>query len=81
MPDYEPNAIVGYAMADQLWSGLTLSATGGAFRSRRRWYQLSFTCTVADNFQGVTAFAFQIGAPIPEAIWDEHGLNAADADE
>ncbi len=27
-----------YALADPLTEGLTLTAAGGAFRSRRRWY-------------------------------------------
>jgi hypothetical protein len=78
---YAPDTLVSYAMADPVAAGLTLTATGGAFRSRRKWYGISFKCTVAPDLRGVTAFEFTLGDPIPEDEWEEHNLNAEDADE
>jgi hypothetical protein len=80
-PDYAPDTIVPYAMSDTLTAGLTLSAPGAAFRSRRRWYGVSFSCTVAADLASVTAFKFTLGKPIPESDWEAHDLNAEDSDE
>lgn len=79
-PEYVPDTVVGYAMSDFVLSGLSIIATGGAFRSRRRWYEISYTCTAAPNYEAVTAFEFQLGAEIPEALWEAHNLNASDED-
>ncbi len=78
---FAPDTLVGYAMADPVSTGLTLSAAGGAFRSRRKWYGVSFQCTVAPDYSGVTAFQFTVGDPIPEDEWEDHNLNSEDEDE
>jgi hypothetical protein len=80
-PAFDPDTMVAYAMSDMLWQGLTLTAAGGAFRSRRRWYGIAFHCTVAPGYEAVTAFDFKLGDPIPESEWEMHNLNAADADD
>jgi hypothetical protein len=80
-PGFVPDTMVAYAMADMVAAGRTLNAAGGAFRSRRKWFGIAFTCSVAADYSGVTAFAFQLGEPIPEDLWEMHNLNAADADE
>lgn len=80
-PQFDPDTLVSYAMADTQISGLTLTAPGGAFRSRRRWYGISFSCSVGADLASVTAFAFRIGGPIPRSEWEDHDLNAEDADE
>jgi hypothetical protein len=80
-PDTAPDTMVAYAMADLLSSGMTLTATGGAFRSRRRWFGIAFNCTVASGYEAVTAFDFKLGDAIPESEWEAHNLNAADEDE
>ena len=80
-PDYAPDTIVSYAMSDPLVAGMTLSAPGAAFRSRRRWYGVAFKCTVAADLTSVTAFEFKLGKPIPENEWEAHNLNAEDSDE
>lgn len=80
-PQYDPDTLVGYAMADPVSTGLMLSAMGGAFRSRRQWYNVSFTCTAAPTLDGVTSFSFKLGDAIPESEWDAHFLNAEDKAE
>jgi hypothetical protein len=80
-PKYDPDTLVGYAMADMVTNGMKLSAVGGAFRSRRKWYGIAFNCTVAAGYDGVTAFEFKLGDPIPHDEWEDHNLNAEDSDE
>lgn len=81
VPTYDPDTLVGYAMSDLVTHGLTLIATGGAFRSGRRWYGISYSCTAAPGLDVVTAFSFQLGDEIPPSEWEAHNLNAEDADE
>ena len=80
-PDYAPDTLVSYAMSDPLMAGLTFTALGGAFRSRRQWYQVAFECTASSGLDGVTAFSFKLGAAIPESEWEAHNLNAEDKAE
>jgi hypothetical protein len=80
-PSTDPDTLVSYAMSEPVTTGLTLSAAGGAFRSRRKWYGISFQCSVAADLSAVTAFEFRLGEPIPPEQWEEHNLNAEDADE
>lgn len=77
-PQYDPDTMVSYAMADPISSGLMLTAMGGAFRSRRLWYNVSFECVAAPTLDGVTSFSFKLGEAIPESEWEEHYLNAED---
>jgi hypothetical protein len=78
---YAPDTLVPYAMADMEGSGLTLLASGGAFRSRRRWFGITFWCSVAPDYSGVTSFSFKLGNEIPKDQWEAHNLNEEDADE
>lgn len=80
-PAYDPDTVVSYAMADPLWNGLLFTAPGGAFRSRRKWYEVTFHCRVAPGYEGVTAFDFTIGASIPQSQWEERNLNAEDRND
>lgn len=80
-PQYAPDTLVSYAMADNAVAALTLTATGGAFRSRRKWYGIALKCTVGADLESVTSFEFTLGDPIPESEWEDHNLNAEDTDE
>lgn len=80
-PRFKPDTVVGYAFADMVQRGLTLTAAGGAFRSRRRWYGITYSCTVGADLASVSAFSFEVGEAIPEAEWDAHSLTAEDAEE
>jgi hypothetical protein len=75
-PDYEPDVVVPYAFAETSVRDGAIVADGAAFRSRREWYGLSFTCTPAPDFSAVTAFEFKLGKFIPHEEWEEHYLTA-----
>jgi hypothetical protein len=55
-------------------NGDTLTANGGAFRSRGKWYRLSFVCQGSRDHLHVTSFQYRVGSAIPEAKWPSLGL-------
>jgi hypothetical protein len=69
------------ALGDTSVDGLTITAPQAAYRSHRKWYAVSFICTVAPDFKTVTDFKFKVGDAIPRGLWDAHYLNAADENE
>jgi Domain of Unknown Function (DUF930) len=54
--------------------GDTIEAKGGAFRSRKKWYALSYSCTAAPDHMSVLSFHYAVGEEIPEAKWASYGL-------
>lgn len=73
---YEPDRVTAYALAQTRFSGRELQAQGAAFRSRQRWYALSFTCSLSADLNRVSAFAFHVGEPIAPSRWEALGLPA-----
>jgi Domain of Unknown Function (DUF930) len=72
--DYRPDRAVANAMAEPVTSADTLEVTGGAFRSKKKWYALSYRCTATPDHLKVVDFRFTIGEEIPEAKWASFGL-------
>ena len=72
--DYRPDRAVANAMAEPVASADTLEVTGGAFRSKKKWYALSYRCTATPDHLKVVDFRFTIGEEIPEAKWASFGL-------
>lgn len=73
-----PDALVGYAFEGISVTGLSLEAQGGAYRAAGKWYRIGYTCEVAPDIRSVSAFAYAVGAPVPESEWEAHFLNADD---
>jgi len=80
-PATVPDSIEAAAFAETRVTGLTVIAPGAAYRSRRKWYQAKFSCSVAADYLRVTEFSFSVGDSIPENEWDSHNLIAEDEDE
>lgn len=80
-PEFAPDTLVAYAFSDMNVAAGVLTAPGAAFRSRRRWWTLNLTCTVAPDYSAVTAFEFTLGTKVPRSDWDAHYLTAADDEE
>lgn len=80
-PEYDPDTVVAYAMADMAVRDGALIADGAAFRSRREWYEVHFSCVAAADFSAVEQFEFSVGDLIPHDQWDAHYLTAAESDE
>ncbi len=77
-PDFQPDFVVAYAMADTKLSGSTLQADGAALRSKRRWYAIEFKCEVTPDLERVVSFEFLLGAEIPRSEWETHSLPIGD---
>lgn len=76
-----PDTVSAAAFADTTLSGLTLTAPGASYRSKRNWYALRFECTVLPDLSGVADYSFSTGAAIPKDQWEEHNLNTEDEDD
>ncbi|HEY6755671.1 MAG TPA: DUF930 domain-containing protein [Pseudolabrys sp.] len=72
--DYRPDRAVANAMAEPVVVGDIIEVPGGAFRSRKKWYALSYRCTATPDHLTVVAFRFTIGEEIPESKWASFGL-------
>lgn len=75
------DTVHAYGLGDATVDGLTITAPLAAYRSHRKWYGVSFICTVAPDYKSVTDFRFKVGDAIPRDLWDAHNLNAADENE
>ena len=71
---YSPDRAQGAASADPKTDGHKLTATGGAFRSKGDWYELSFVCEASPDHMKVLSFEYQTGKSIPKTKWEEYGL-------
>jgi hypothetical protein len=71
---FRPDRAVANALSDVQHRNHTLIANGGAFRSRGKWYAMSYTCTAEPEHLKVETFHFTIGKEIPEAKWASYGL-------
>jgi len=71
---YRPDRAVANAMTDAHISQDTVKATSGAFRSRGKWYALTYSCTATPDHLKVVSFHYTIGAEIPETKWAGYGL-------
>lgn len=72
--EFRPDRAVTNARSDARIHDHTVEAKGAAFRSRHKWYALSYTCTAAANHMAVTSFSYKIGPEIPEENWASYGL-------
>jgi hypothetical protein len=71
---YRPERTIVSALAVPKVAETTMTGSGGAFRSKGKWYQFSFKCETSADHMKVQAFSLQIGEPIPEEQWEKNGL-------
>lgn len=71
---YRPDRAKSDVISHPQHLGDILSASGAAFRSRGRWYALSFVCKASADHLKVLTFDYKIGDAIPEAEWADYGL-------
>ena len=72
--DFQPDRLVDYASSDTSLEGVVFTASGGAFRSQRQWYEVSYRCELDPSLQKVVGFAFHVGAAIPREEWASYNL-------
>jgi len=71
---FRPDRAVAGARSEPQVKNDTVEAKGGAFRSRGKWYELSYSCTGTPDHMKVMSFKYRIGAEIPETKWAGFGL-------
>lgn len=74
--DFQPDRLVDYARSDTRMQDHTLIAQGGAFRSARNWYEVSYRCELDADLGKVVGFAFRVGSAIPREEWAADNLAA-----
>src|SRR6478672_6080711 len=72
--EFHPDRAVANAMAEPIAKADTLDVTGGAFRSKKKWYALAYRCTATPDHLKVVTFNYTIGDEIPESKWASFGL-------
>ena len=72
--DFRPERAVASAVAEVKVKNDTIEAKAGAFRSRGKWYALSYSCTASPDHLQVMSFSYKIGDEIPEEKWATYGL-------
>ena len=72
--NFRPDRVIADGAKDPTFDKNTVIANGAAFRSRGKWYSLTFRCTAASDNMKVVSFKFQIGGEIPEDKWAAYGL-------
>jgi uncharacterized protein DUF930 len=72
--EFRPDRAVANAMAESLAKDNTLEVSGGAFRSKKKWYAMTYRCTATPDHLKIVAFKYAIGEEIPEAKWASFGL-------
>ncbi|MBX5189860.1 DUF930 domain-containing protein [Rhizobium sp. NZLR3b] len=77
-PDMRPDTLAPYAMASEKIRGNSVEVKGGAFRSKRKWYNIQFKCELDAGSSKVVSFAFLVGDAIPQGEWQAHDLVADD---
>ena len=71
---YRPDRAIANAMGEPIVRPDGIETKNGAFRSRGKWYALSYSCVVTPDHLKVVSFSFTIGAEIPETKWAAYGL-------
>jgi hypothetical protein len=71
---YRPDRALAGAISDPKIKQDTIEAKGGAFRSRGKWYEMSYSCTADPEHLNVLSFKLKVGEEIPESKWAGYGL-------
>jgi len=71
---FRPDRAVADAIVETRIGDNSVHAAGGAFRSRGKWYALSYTCKASAETLKVESFTYKIGEEIPESKWASYGL-------
>lgn len=74
LKEFRPDRAIANAREEAKLKGDNLQADGAAFRSRKKWYELSFSCTGDAEHMKVLSFSYKVGPEIPESQWAGYNL-------
>jgi hypothetical protein len=69
-----PDRVVMDSISPPKVSGDSMAGSGGAFRSKGKWYQFEFNCRATPDRLQVQSFSYRLGEQIPEDDWERYGL-------
>ncbi|MEI9916396.1 MAG: DUF930 domain-containing protein [Methylovirgula sp.] len=72
MPDVDK--VIAYTFGDPIFGENSVAAPGAVFRSRGRWYHLSYTCQTGPKHLDAHSLRYEIGPMIPRAEWGKYFL-------
>jgi hypothetical protein len=72
--NFRPDRALSSAVSEPVAIQDSLEAKGAAFRSRGKWYALSYSCAATPDHMAVVTFKYTVGPEIPEAKWAGYGL-------
>lgn len=72
--NFRPDRALSSAVSEPSATGDSLEAKGAAFRSRGKWYALTYSCAATTDRMAVITFKYTVGPEIPEAKWAAYGL-------
>lgn len=72
--DFRPDRAVANAMAEPVVTQDRVEAKAGAFRSRKKWFAMSYSCSATPDHLKVVDFKYKIGDEIPATKWAGYGL-------
>jgi len=75
LKQFRPDRTVVNATAEPRVSNDSIEVKGGAFRSRRIWYELAYACTATPDHMAVLTFQYTVGPEIPPDKWEGYGLS------
>jgi hypothetical protein len=67
---FDPDAVVADAFAKPVvdTGAASVTVTGGAFRSKQKWYGIAYTCTLSRDLGTVKSFSYRIGDDVTAAL-------------
>jgi hypothetical protein len=71
---FRPDRTVAGAISEPQLQNDTVTAMGAAFRSRGKWFAVSYSCTGTSDHMKIVSFHYKIGAEIPMTKWAAYGL-------
>jgi hypothetical protein len=71
---YRPDRAIANAGGVVKIKNNTIETATAAFRSRGKWYSLSYTCSASPDHLQVLSFHYTIGKEIPASKWATLGL-------
>jgi len=71
---YKADRVVAYTFKTPVVERRSITAPGAAFRSRGKWYRLSFRCVTGPRRLDAHTLEYTIGDEIPRSQWSRYQL-------
>lgn len=66
--------VIAYSFSDPVVGENSIKAPGAAFRSRGKWYHLSFDCRTGPRHLDAHRLDYKIGPMVPRSEWQQYYL-------